>query len=208
MSNHDERDKAGARRFSRGAVRFVCGISEGDDLIREHRVRGERDEEGEDEAGDDCWPEGVLAGWWDSMGDEEWGNVPGSVINATEGGKTADSSSLPALPREKPVKTAAAVPYTTSLIAIGGPGIVHALLLRDEKIIHLFLPEGMLGTGGRMLQGSLSGLPVFPAPGAGCNAIRERGPGCHAGKKSIIFCRLPDFNTSYPGKIAVIGCDG
>jgi hypothetical protein len=46
-------------------------------LIREHRVRGERDEEGEEEAGDDCWPEGVHAGSWGLMGNEEWGRCRG-----------------------------------------------------------------------------------------------------------------------------------
>ena len=40
-SGRDERDKADARRFSHGAVRFTRGIPVGDDLIREHRVRGE-----------------------------------------------------------------------------------------------------------------------------------------------------------------------
>jgi hypothetical protein len=43
-SNHDERDKAGARRFSHGAVRLTRGIPVRDHLIGECRVRGERDE--------------------------------------------------------------------------------------------------------------------------------------------------------------------
>ena len=53
-SNRDERDKADTCQFSHGAVRLARGIPVGDELIREHRVRGERDEGGEDEAGDDC----------------------------------------------------------------------------------------------------------------------------------------------------------
>jgi len=51
-SNHDERDKAGACEFSHVSVRHTRGIPVRDYLIGEHRVRGERDEEGEDEAGD------------------------------------------------------------------------------------------------------------------------------------------------------------
>ena len=70
-SNRDERDEAGACRFSHGAVRLARGIPVGDDLIREHRVRGEGDEEGEDEAGDDCDPDEVRMGSWVSMGNED-----------------------------------------------------------------------------------------------------------------------------------------
>jgi hypothetical protein len=43
-SNHDERDKADACRFSHGAVRLTRGIPVRDHLVGEHRVRGERDE--------------------------------------------------------------------------------------------------------------------------------------------------------------------
>ena len=53
-SDRDERDKAGACKFSHGAVRHTRGIPVRDHLVGEHRVRGERDEEGEDEAGGDC----------------------------------------------------------------------------------------------------------------------------------------------------------
>jgi len=52
--NQDERDNADACRFSHGAVRLTRGIPVRDHLVGEQRVRGERDEEGEDEAGDDC----------------------------------------------------------------------------------------------------------------------------------------------------------
>jgi hypothetical protein len=69
--NRDERDKAEACRFSHGAVRLTRGFSVRDHLVGEHRVRGERDEEGEDEAGDDCQPDEVHAGMWGSMGNEE-----------------------------------------------------------------------------------------------------------------------------------------
>jgi len=73
--NHDERDKADARRFSHGAVRLTRGIPVRDHLIGEHRIGDERDEEGEDEAGDDCQPDEVHAGSWVSMGNEEWGGA-------------------------------------------------------------------------------------------------------------------------------------
>ena len=72
-SNHDERDKAGACKFSHGAVRLTRGIPVRDHLVGEHRVRGERDEEGEDEAGEDCQPDEVHAGRWVSMGNEDGG---------------------------------------------------------------------------------------------------------------------------------------
>jgi hypothetical protein len=51
-SDHDERDKTDACRFSHGAVRLTRGIPVRDHLIGEHRIRGERDEEGEEEAGE------------------------------------------------------------------------------------------------------------------------------------------------------------
>ena len=74
-SNRDERDKADACRFSHGAVRHTRSIPVRDHLVGEHRVPGERDEEGEDEACDDCDPDEVHTGSWASMGNEggEWG---------------------------------------------------------------------------------------------------------------------------------------
>ncbi|MFA5269496.1 MAG: hypothetical protein WC379_16145 [Methanoregula sp.] len=78
-SNRDERDKADACRFSHGAVRHTRGIPVRDHLVGEHRVHGERDEEGEDEAGDDCDLEGVCAGRWVLVGNEEWGWSGGGI---------------------------------------------------------------------------------------------------------------------------------
>ena len=54
------------------------------------------------------------------------------LINATDRGKPADPSELPALPAEKPVQ-AAAIPLTVPFIAIGGFGIFRLLLLRADK---------------------------------------------------------------------------
>jgi hypothetical protein len=45
------------------------------------RIRGERDEEGEDEAGDDCDPDEVHTGSWASMGNED-GECAGTGIFA------------------------------------------------------------------------------------------------------------------------------
>jgi len=44
-----------------------------DDLIREHRICGERDEGGEEEAGDDCGPDEVHDGEMGFGGNEGWG---------------------------------------------------------------------------------------------------------------------------------------
>jgi len=79
FSNRDERDKADACRFSHGAIRHARGIPVRDHLVGEHRVRGERDEEGEDEAGDDCWPDGVHAERWVSRGNEDGGGVGAGI---------------------------------------------------------------------------------------------------------------------------------
>jgi hypothetical protein len=64
---------------------------------------------------------------WVSM---EMGNY---IINATEGGKTVHLPDRPGQATEKPVQTAAAIPLTVPLIAIGGLGIIRLLLLRDKK---------------------------------------------------------------------------
>jgi hypothetical protein len=70
-SNHDKRDEAGACRFSHGAVRLTRGIPVRDYLTGKHRVRGERGEDGEEEAGDDCYPDEVYTGSWASPGNED-----------------------------------------------------------------------------------------------------------------------------------------
>ena len=84
-SNHDERDKADACQFSPGAVRHTRGIPVRDHLVGEHRERGERDEEGEDEAGDDCDPDEVHAGSWVSRGNEDGGGVGAGIRDGVGG---------------------------------------------------------------------------------------------------------------------------